>query len=144
MLNVPIKTRETNIQFTTMKKSLITSDKAPKAIGPYSHAVQVGDFVYTSGQIPIDPATGKVESSDIADQTRLVLNNLAAVLSAADLVFEDVVKTTIFLTSMSDFAVVNEIYAGVFAEILPARSTIEVAGLPLGVKIEIEAIACKK
>ena len=122
-----------------MKKSLITSDKAPKAIGPYSHAVQVGDFVYTSGQIPIDPATGKVESSDIADQTRLVLNNLAAVLSAADLVFEDVVKT-----SMSDFAVVNEIYAGVFAEILPARSTIEVAGLPLGVKIEIEAIACKK
>ena len=127
-----------------MKKSLITSDKAPKAIGPYSHAVQVGDFVYTSGQIPIDPATGKVESSDIADQTRLVLNNLAAVLSAADLVFEDVVKTTIFLTSMSDFAVVNEIYAGVFAEILPARSTIEVAGLPLGVKIEIEAIACKK
>ena len=127
-----------------MKKALITSDKAPKAIGPYSHAVQVGDFVYTSGQIPIDPATGKVESSDIADQTRLVLDNLAAVLSAAGLGFEDVVKTTIFLTRMSDFAVVNEIYAGVFAESLPARSTIEVAGLPLGVKIEIEAIACKK
>lgn len=112
-----------------------------KAVGPYSLAVAAGDVVYLSGQVHLDPATGKLVEGDIGAQTRQALENLKTVLGAAGLGFEHVVKTTVFLTSMADFAAMNEVYKGYMVAPFPARSTIQVAGLPLGARVEIEAIA---
>ena len=121
----------------------ITSPDAPDAIGPYSHAVQCGDLVFTSGQIPIDPATGNVCGDDIESQTHQVLNNLRAVLSAAGTAPSHAIKTTIFLKDLSDFQIVNGIYAEFFGDHKPARSTVQVAKLPLDVRVEIECVAQK-
>jgi 2-iminobutanoate/2-iminopropanoate deaminase len=125
-----------------MSKRAITTPKA-KAIGPYSAAVEAGDFVFVSGQIPLDSATGKLVEGDISAQARQSLENLKTVLAAAGLGFADVVKTTIFLTSMGDFAAVNEVYKTYVAEPYPARSTIAVAALPMGAKVEIEMTALR-
>ena len=122
-------------------KKIISTDKAPKAIGPYSQAVQLGDFLFCSGQIPIDPKTNEVFTGDIKTQTEMVMKNIEGVLAAADLNFSNVVKTTIFLSSMNDFATVNEVYAKSFPGNPPARSTVAVAGLPKGVNVEIEVLA---
>jgi 2-iminobutanoate/2-iminopropanoate deaminase len=123
-----------------MTKKAITTPKG-KAIGPYSMAVEIGDLVFVSGQIPLDAATGKLVGGDIAAQTRQSMENLKSILEAAGLGFEHVVKTTIFLTNMADFAAVNEVYRSYVAEPYPARSTIAVAALPMGAKVEIEMIA---
>jgi len=125
------------------EKTAIVAENAPAAIGPYSAAVNVGPFVYMSGQIPIDPATGELVPGGVTEQTRQVLANVVAVLGAAGLTLAHVVKTTVFLTSMADFAEMNAVYAEHFAEPFPARSTIEVAGLPKGASVEIEAIAVR-
>lgn len=124
------------------KKAILTKS-APEPIGPYSQAIQVGNLVFCSGQIPLDPKTGQVQAEDVEGQTRRVLDNLKAVLEAAGCGLGDVVKTTIFLKNMSDFPKVNQIYAIYFRETPPARSTIEVARLPRDVLVEIEAIAQK-
>jgi 2-iminobutanoate/2-iminopropanoate deaminase len=126
-----------------MSKKIIHTDSAPKAVGPYSQAVQLGDFLFCSGQISIDPKTQEVFTGDIKIQTEMVLKNIEAVLAQAGLNFSHVIKTTIFLTSMADFAVVNEIYATRFKAEPPARSTVAVAGLPKGVNVEIEVLAHK-
>jgi len=123
------------------ERKAVLTDKAPKPIGPYSQAVRYGDLVFTSGQIPIDPATGNLVTGDIVKETEQVFANLAAVLAAAGTGLERAVKTTVFLTDMSLFAKVNEVYARHFREPFPARSTIQVAALPKGVSIEIEVIA---
>ena len=119
----------------------ITAADAPAAIGPYSHAVRVGTTVYCSGQVPLDPATGKLIEGDIEAQTRQVLKNLRNVLKAAGCDFPQVAKTTIFLTDMADFPKVNEIYGQAFNPHKPARATVAVAGLPLGCNVEIECVA---
>ena len=124
-------------------KTVISSPNAPAAIGPYSHAIAVNDFLFTSGQIPLDPATGKLAGDTIEVQTEQVLKNLEAVLAANGMTFTDVVKTTVFLTDLADFSVVNGIYASRFPEEPPARSCVQVAGLPGGSKIEIELVARK-
>lgn len=111
------------------------------AVGPYSHAVEAGDFVFLSGQTPLDPATKALMPGDVAAQTEQVFANLSAVLGAAGLTSDDVVKVNVFLTDMADFAAMNAVYAGKFSAPYPARSTIAVAGLPLGAKVEIEMIA---
>ena len=125
-----------------MPKKAITTPKA-KAIGPYSAAMESGDLVFVSGQTPLDSATGKLVEGDIAAQARQSLENLKTVLGAAGLGFAHVVKTTIFLTSMGDFAAVNEVYKSFVGEPYPARSTIAVAALPMGAKVEIEMIASR-
>ncbi len=122
-------------------KKVIHTDNAPKAVGPYSQAVQMGDFLFCSGQISIDPKTNEVFTGDIKTQTEMVMKNIEAVLAASGLNYSHIIKTTIFLTSMNDFATVNEIYAKAFKEAPPARSTVAVAGLPKGVNVEIEVIA---
>lgn len=122
-------------------KKIIHTDHAPKAVGPYSQAVQMGEFLFCSGQIAIDPKTQDVFTGDIRQQTEMVLKNIDAVLKQAHLNFSHIVKTTIFLTSMSDFAAVNEVYATRFTANPPARSTVAVAGLPKGVNVEIEVLA---
>ncbi|MBC7743280.1 MAG: RidA family protein [Bdellovibrionaceae bacterium] len=122
-------------------KKVIHTDNAPKAVGPYSQAIQLGEFLFCSGQISINPQTQEVFTGDIKTQTEMVLKNIEAVLKAADMNFSHIIKTTIFLTSMSDFAVVNEIYAQKFSAEPPARSTVAVAGLPKGVNVEIEVLA---
>lgn len=127
-----------------MAKTILHTDNAPKAVGPYSQAVQMGDYLFCSGQISIDPKTQEVFTGDIKQQTEMVLKNIEAVLTQADMKFSNVIKTTIFLTSMSDFATVNEIYATRFSQNPPARSTVAVAGLPKGVNVEIEVIAHKQ
>ncbi|WP_338065493.1 Rid family detoxifying hydrolase [Agromyces badenianii] len=120
----------------------ISVQSAPAAIGPYSQGVVAPPYVYVSGQLPIDPATGELDGSTAAVQAKRVLANLEAVLEAVGLTLADVVKTTVFLADLSDFAAVNEVYADRFVgSVLPARSTIEVAGLPRGAQVEIEAIA---
>jgi 2-iminobutanoate/2-iminopropanoate deaminase len=123
-----------------MKKIVSTSD-APAAVGPYSQAIRSGSMLFCAGQIALDPKTGQIVSEDISEQTRRVLENIAAVLKAEHLAFDHVVKTTIFLTSMGDFQTVNEIYATYFRENPPARSTVAVSALPKGAKVEIEVIA---
>jgi 2-iminobutanoate/2-iminopropanoate deaminase len=123
-----------------MKKIVSTSD-APAAIGPYSQAIRSGSLLFCAGQIPLDPTTGQIVSNDIGEQTKRVLENIAAILKAEHLCFDHVVKTTIFLTSMSDFQSVNEIYGTYFRENPPARSTVAVSALPKGAKVEIEVIA---
>jgi 2-iminobutanoate/2-iminopropanoate deaminase len=125
-------------------KHRISTTQAPAAIGPYSQAVRTGNLVFTSGQIPIDPATGTIVSGNIREQTTRVLNNLTAVLKAEGLEMADVVKTTVYLKNMADFAVMNEIYATFLAPegvVPPARSTVEVARLPKDALIEIDLIA---
>jgi 2-iminobutanoate/2-iminopropanoate deaminase len=124
-----------------MKKAIIATDKAPKAIGPYSQGVKAGGLVFFSGQIPLDPATGEIAGKDIKEQTERVMENIAALLAAAGLDFRDVVKSTIYLTDLADFGVVNEIYGRSFPEAQPARSTVEVKGLPRGAGVEIEVVA---
>ncbi len=124
-----------------MKKQIITTDKAPKAIGPYSAAVRVGDFVYTAGQIGIDPATGEVVSGGIEAETRQALTNLKHILEAAGASLDSVVKTTVFLRDINDFARMNAVYAQFFTANPPARSAVQAAALPKGVAVEIEAVA---
>lgn len=124
-----------------MGKEIIATDKAPAAIGPYSQGVAAGGFVFFSGQIPLDPVTGEIRGDTAAEQAEQVMANIEAVLDAAGLGFSDIVKTTIFLTDLGDFATVNEIYGRRFAQAPPARSTVQVAALPRGAKIEIETIA---
>ena len=119
----------------------ITAKGAPEAIGPYSHAIRSGSLCFTSGQIPVDPSTGSLVEDDITSQTRQVLTNLKTVLEAAGLDLKDVVKTTVYLKDMSEFPILNAIYAEYFGEHAPARSTIQVAALPLDCRVEIEAVA---
>lgn len=122
-------------------KQVVHTDHAPKAVGPYSQAMRMGDFLFCSGQISIDPKTQEVFTGDIQKQTEMVLSNIEAVLKSQGLTFGHIVKTTIFLTNMADFAAVNEIYAKRFTELPPARSTVAVSGLPKGVNVEIEVTA---
>jgi 2-iminobutanoate/2-iminopropanoate deaminase len=124
-----------------MKKEIIATTNAPQAIGPYSQAVRVGSFVYTAGQIAIDPATSQIVAGGIAEQAEQVMKNLGAVLEAAGTGFENVVKTTIFLRYMKDFSVVNEIYGRHFGAGKPARSTVAVSALPIKALVEIEVVA---
>ncbi|GAB4299975.1 MAG: RidA family protein [Myxococcota bacterium] len=128
-----------------MERKIIFSENAPKAIGPYSQAVKVsaGALYFLSGQVPLDPATGKLVEGDISAMTKRALENLKAVLSAEGLDFSNVVKTTIYLTDMSNFTKVNEVYSGYFKENPPARATVAVSALPLGAPVEIELIAAK-
>jgi 2-iminobutanoate/2-iminopropanoate deaminase len=120
---------------------IVSSDAAPAAIGPYSQGIIAGGFLFSAGQIPIDPATTQVVEGDIVPQTEQVMKNLQAVLAAAGASWKDVVKTTVFLQDMADFPRMNEVYAAVMGEARPARSTVQVAGLPRGVKVEIELVA---
>jgi 2-iminobutanoate/2-iminopropanoate deaminase len=124
-------------------KKIISTSKAPGAIGPYSQAVLSGGTLFLSGQIAINPSTGKVEAADVAGQARQVMANLQAVLEEAGMNLSNVVKTTIFLTSLDDFKIVNEVYGEYFKSAPPARATIEVSRLPLGALVEIEAVAEK-
>ena len=124
-------------------KTIITAPNAPAALGPYSHAVAVGDLLYTSGQIGLDPATGKLAGDSIEAQTEQVLRNLEQVLAGNGMTFANVVKTTVFLTDLADFATVNGIYATRFPAQPPARSCVQVAALPAGARIEIELVAAK-
>ena len=125
---------------TDMKK-VIQTEKAPKAVGPYSQAIQAGGFVFTAGQIGLDPGTGKLVKGGIKEQARQVMENLRAVLAAANTDFSRVVKTTVFLKEMNDFMHFNEVYGEYFQSEQPARSTFQVAALPLGAAIEIEMVA---
>jgi 2-iminobutanoate/2-iminopropanoate deaminase len=120
---------------------IISTPNAPKAVGPYSQAVRAGKLLFTSGQIPLDPRTGKLEAGPIDAQTRRVMDNLGAILEAAGATFSDVVKATVYVADLSDFAAVNAVYTGYFPSEPPARSTVQVAGLPLGARVEIEMIA---
>jgi 2-iminobutanoate/2-iminopropanoate deaminase len=124
-----------------MEKRIHETKKAPAPVGPYSQAVEVDGWVMCSGQIPLDPLTGEMLKGDIQAQTKLVMSNIAAVLQGAELGFEHIVKTTIFLVNMSDFAAVNEVYAKYFKDKFPARSTIAVQALPKGAQVEIEVLA---
>lgn len=124
-----------------MKRKVIQTVKAPKAIGPYSQAIQAGSFLFLSGQIPLDPASGELVKGDIREQARRVLENLKGILESQNLGMEDMVKVTIFLKDMGNFSQMNEVYGTYFPSSPPARSTVEVARLPRDVEIEIEAIA---
>lgn len=125
-----------------MKKVIATTD-APQAIGPYSQAIEANGFVFSSGQIPINPATGKIESTDITGQTEQCLKNVKAILTATGCSLSDVVKITVFLSDISNFAAMNDVYKQFFATDCPARSAFAVKDLPLGALVEIEAIAAK-
>ncbi len=122
---------------------VISTQNAPAAIGPYSQALDLGGMVFVSGQIPVDPATGAMPE-DVQDQARQSLANLKAILAEAGLTMADVVKTVVFLADLDDFAAVNEVYAQTFAQPFPARSCVQVAGIPKGAKVEIECIAVRK
>jgi 2-iminobutanoate/2-iminopropanoate deaminase len=124
-----------------MSRKIINSDRAPAPIGPYSQAIQMDNLLFTSGQIAIDPESGELLNGDVAEQTKLVLENVSAVLEAAGSSRQHVLKTTIFLKNMSDFATVNQVYGEYFGDVLPARSTIEVSRLPKDVLVEIDCIA---
>ena len=125
---------------TEMQKEIISTENAPQAIGPYSQAVKAGNLMFISGQIPLDPKTGDLVSESIDDQAKQVLNNIKSICEAAGQSIDDIVKISIFLTDLENFAIVNEVMKEYFAEPYPARATVEVSGLPLGVKVEIEAI----
>ncbi len=127
-----------------MTSQSIYTDSAPKAIGPYSQAIVAGNLVFTSGQIPLDPKTQQMIEGDIRAQTERVMENLAAVLQAAGVTFADVVKATIFVADLGDFAAVNEIYGKRFPTNPPARSTVQVAALPKGARLEIDLVAIKR
>ena len=124
-----------------MKLEIVATDKAPAAIGPYSQAVRCGNLLFCSGQIPLDPATGEIVAGDVTVQAEQVMSNIAAVLDAAGIGFNDVVKTTIFLVDMADFAAVNAVYGKRFPTHKPARSTVAVQTLPRNVLLEVEVIA---
>ncbi len=124
-----------------MALTKVESKQAPAAIGPYSQAIKAGDYLFCSGQIPLVPETGEMVGEGIEAQTRQVLTNLGQVLAAAGIDFNAVVKTTIYLADLGDFAVVNEIYGGCFSGVAPARATVQVAALPKGARVEIDAIA---
>jgi 2-iminobutanoate/2-iminopropanoate deaminase len=125
-------------------KKVISTPKAPAAIGPYSQAIQVGNLIYTSGQIPIDPATGQLVEGGIKEQTRQSLSNIQAILQAAGLTMTSVVKTTVFMADMADFADMNSVYAEFFTEPYPARSAVAVKTLPKNALVEIEVVAEKE
>jgi 2-iminobutanoate/2-iminopropanoate deaminase len=124
-----------------MKNETISTEKAPGAIGPYSQAIKTGNMIFCSGQIPIDPATGEFVSQNVAEQTEQVLKNLNAVLEAAGTNLNSVVKTTVFLADMNDFAEMNEVYSRFFSENKPARATVQAARLPRDARVEIDCIA---
>ena len=124
-----------------MSLKIVQTDNAPAAIGPYSQGIVANGFLYTAGQIAIDPSTGQVVTGDVRAQTERVMQNLAAVLSTVGATWKDVVKTTVFLHDMNDFPVVNEVYGKALADARPARSTVQVSALPRGVLVEIEAVA---
>jgi 2-iminobutanoate/2-iminopropanoate deaminase len=124
-----------------VKKKVVQTERAPKAIGPYSQAIQAGNFLFLSGQIPLDPETGELVKGDIGQQTKQLLENIKGILESQELGMEDVVKVTIFLRDIGNFNRVNEVYATYFPPPAPARSTVEVAKLPRNAEIEIEAIA---
>ena len=124
-----------------MSKIAISTQNAPGAIGPYSQAIRVGDFLFTSGQVALIPATGQLAEGGIEAETHQTLKNLSAVLAAGGATWADVAKTTIFLVDLADFTIVNRIYGEVAASPAPARSTVQVAGLPRGARVEIEAVA---
>lgn len=125
-------------------KKVISTKKAPQAIGPYSQAIEANKVMYLSGQIPLIPETGEMENGDIVAQTTQVMKNIGAVLEANDLTYKNVVKTTVFVTDLNDFEAVNKVYSEYFTKKEPARSCVQVAALPKGAKVEIESIAiCK-
>lgn len=126
---------------TEPELKVVATDDAPKAIGPYSQAVQIGNLVFTAGQIPLDPATMTLVEGGITEQTERVMANLGAVLAAAGSSFDRVVKTTCFLADLNDFPAFNEVYARSFGDAPPARSTVQVARLPVGALVEVEAVA---
>ncbi len=126
---------------TALSKSVVLTDQAPAAIGPYSQAIKAGEFVFTSGQIPLDPVSGEIVGSDITEQTERVMQSLKAVLEAAGSSLDRVVKTTCFLANLDDFAAFNTVYAASFGDAAPARSTVQVAKLPRAVLVEVEAVA---
>jgi len=132
---------EKNDEEMDMLKKQIQTNAAPAAIGPYSQAVQVGDFIFYSGQIPLDPESGTMVAGGIVEQTQQVMKNMQAVLHASGLDFADVVKTTIYLTDLADFATVNKIYGESFTDISPARACVQVSALPKGACVEIEWIS---
>jgi 2-iminobutanoate/2-iminopropanoate deaminase len=122
-------------------RAAISTEKAPGAIGPYSQAIRAGEFLFVSGQIPLDPATGQLVDGDIAAQTLQVMRNLGEVLKAGGASFQDVVRTTIYLADLADFAVVNEVYGRHFTPPAPARATVQVARLPRDARVEIDVVA---
>lgn len=124
-----------------MQREIISTPHAPAAVGPYSQAVKIGQFVFTAGQIPLVPGTGKLVEGSIQMQTHQVMKNLTAVLETAGTTIDNVIKTTIFMADLADFAAVNEVYGSYFTGAPPARSTVQVAGLPLGAAVEIEIVA---
>ena len=124
-----------------MKLETVATDKAPKAVGPYSQAIRAGDFLFCAGQIPLDSATGILIAGGIKEQTGRVLENIKAVLASQNLGLDRVVKTTVFMTNLADFAAMNEVYAKHFPTNPPARSTVQVAALPKGAQVEIEVVA---
>lgn len=126
-----------------MEKKVIRTENAPAPIGPYNQAIQYGDMLFVSGQIALDPATGNLVEGDIQAETRMVMQNLKAVLAAAGMDFSNVIKSSIFLMDMGQFTLVNEVYAGYFTVDPPARETVQVAGLPKGVNVEISVVAGK-
>jgi len=122
-------------------RTAVSTDGAPKAIGPYSQAIRAGSLLFLSGQIPIDPATGQMVDGDIAQQTHRVFKNLEAILTAAGASFDNVVRTTVYLADMSDFAAMNEVYGTYFSSPAPARATVQAARLPMDARVEIDLIA---
>ena len=136
VLSINLQSEESKI----MAKEIISTENAPQAIGPYSQAVKAGNLMFISGQIPLDPNTGDLVSESIEDQAKQVLNNVKSICEAAGHSLDDIVKISIFLTDLNNFAVVNDVMKEYFSEPYPARATVEVSGLPLGVNVEIEAI----
>lgn len=126
-----------------MKKTIVASDDAPKAVGPYSQAVWAGEFLFCAGQIPLDPATGLIATGGIIEQTTRVLENIGALLRSQGLDCANVVKSTVFLSDMNNFAAMNEVYGKYFTKEFPARSTVQVARLPKDALVEIEVVACR-
>ena len=122
-------------------KTIIKPAQSPAAVGPYNHAVRIGDLLFCAGQIPLEPATGNLIAGDIKAQTERVLQNVKAILDDQKLTFANVVKSTVFMTNLGDFAAMNEVYAKYFTENFPARSTVQVAALPKGASVEIEVVA---
>ena len=125
-------------------KEVISTEKAPGAIGPYSQAIKFDNIIFFSGQVALDPESGELVSDDVSEQTRMALRNLGEVLNAAGATFDDVVKTTVFLSDMADFGAMNDVYGKIFVEDPPARATVAAAGLPKGAKVEIECVAVVK
>ena len=124
-----------------MKREIISTQKAPAAVGPYSQGVKANNLIFTAGQLPLNPETGKLVEGGVEEQTRQVMKNLAHILEAAGTGLDRVVKTTIFTTDLADFATINQVYGSFFAGDPPARSTVQVAALPLGARVEIEVVA---